>query len=64
MVSQKGQVTMPKACRDRGYLRARTGGATTVPQIFVDGEHLGDEETLAELEQQGKLDAALKIGTA
>ena len=24
----------------------RSGGCTTVPQVFVDGEHLGDEEVL------------------
>lgn len=39
----------------------RSGGQTTVPQIFVDGEYLGDEETLQALEQRGELEAALKI---
>ena len=39
----------------------RTGGQTTVPQIFVDGEYLGDEETMAALEKCGALDKALKI---
>ena len=42
----------------------RTGGQTTVPQIFVDGEYLGDEETMAALEKRGELDAALKIPSA
>ncbi len=42
----------------------RTGGQTTVPQIFVDGEYLGDEETMAALEKRGELDAALKISSA
>ena len=39
----------------------RTGGETTIPQIFVDGQHLGDEETMAALEREGRLDTALKI---
>ena len=42
----------------------RSGGQTTVPQIFVDGEYLGDEETMAALEKEGKLDAALKVASA
>ncbi len=42
----------------------RTGGERTIPQIFVDGQYLGDEETLAELERQGKLDQALGVGRA
>ena len=31
----------------------RTGGQITVPQIFVEGEYLGDEETMAALEKRG-----------
>jgi len=42
----------------------RSGGQTTVPQIFVDGEYLGDEETMSALEKRGELDAALKIASA
>lgn len=40
----------------------RSGGCTTVPQIFVDGVHLGDEEALQSLDRQGQLQSALKIG--
>ena len=39
----------------------RTGGETTLPQIFVDGHYLGDEEKMAALETRGELDEALKI---
>ena len=42
----------------------RANGQRTVPQIFVDGEYLGDEETMAALEKRGELDAALKIASA
>lgn len=42
----------------------RSGGQTTVPQIFVDGEYIGDEDTLQELEQKGELERVLKMDSA
>lgn len=38
----------------------RASGRTTVPQIFIDGQHIGGSDDLAALEQQGKLDALLQ----
>jgi len=32
---------------------------TTVPQIFINGQHIGGSDELAELEQAGKLDPLL-----
>jgi glutaredoxin 3 len=32
---------------------------TTVPQIFINGHHIGGSDELAALEQAGKLDALL-----
>jgi glutaredoxin 3 len=32
---------------------------TTVPQIFINGKHIGGSDELAALEQAGKLDALL-----
>ncbi len=37
----------------------RSGGDTTVPQIFVDGAYLGTEEHLAQLDAAGELDGIL-----
>lgn len=37
----------------------RAGGASTVPQIFIDGRHVGGSDDLAALERQGKLDPLL-----
>ena len=37
----------------------RAGGRTTVPQIFIDGKHIGGCDALMTLEQDGKLDALL-----
>ncbi|MEO6582473.1 MAG: glutaredoxin 3 [Sphingomicrobium sp.] len=37
----------------------RSGGRSTVPQIFIDGAHIGDCDELFELDRQGKLDELL-----
>jgi glutaredoxin 3 len=37
----------------------RAGGRTTVPQVFIDGRHIGGSDDLAALEQEGKLDPLL-----
>ena len=37
----------------------RAGGRTTVPQIFIEGQHIGGSDDLAALERGGKLDALL-----
>ena len=37
----------------------RAGGRTTVPQIFIDGRHVGGCDDLMELERSGKLDLIL-----
>ena len=43
----------------RAEMLSRAGGRTTVPQIFIDGEHVGGSDDLAALESSGKLDATL-----
>jgi glutaredoxin 3 len=37
----------------------RAGGRVTVPQIFINGRHVGGCDDLMWLEQQGKLDELL-----
>lgn len=37
----------------------RANGRTTVPQIFIDGRHVGGCDDLIELESAGKLDELL-----
>ncbi|WP_288903900.1 glutaredoxin 3 [uncultured Sneathiella sp.] len=39
----------------------RSGGAHTVPQIFVDGNHIGDSDYVHMLDANGKLDKILGI---
>ncbi|OYY72251.1 glutaredoxin [Sphingomonas sp. 28-63-12] len=37
----------------------RANGGTTVPQIFIDGRHVGGSDDLAALERAGKLDVLI-----
>lgn len=37
----------------------RANGRTTVPQIFIDGRHIGGCDDLMALDRQGKLDELL-----
>jgi len=46
----------------RDEMVERAGGRQTVPQIFIDGEHIGGSDELYALERAGKLDA--KLGAA
>ena len=43
----------------RGEMLGRSNGRTTVPQIFIDGRHVGGSDDLAALERAGKLDPLL-----
>ena len=40
---------------------SKSNGARTVPQIFVNGEHIGDCDHIHDLDQKGELDKILKI---
>ena len=44
--------------KKRSEMRERAR-RTTVPQIFINGEHIGGSDELAALERAGKLDALL-----
>jgi glutaredoxin 3 len=43
----------------RTEMQARAPGASTVPQIFINGQLVGGSDDLAALEAAGKLDALL-----
>ncbi|MBN8844333.1 MAG: glutaredoxin 3 [Sphingomonadales bacterium] len=57
---QETDVTMDRAGFEAMVTRAN--GGRTVPQIFIDGRHVGGSDDLAALEAKGELDALL--GTA
>lgn len=43
----------------RDEMIAKAGGASTVPQIFINDEHIGGCDDMMAIEAQGKLDAKL-----
>lgn len=45
--------------RGRTEMLERSGGRTTVPQIFIDGRHIGGSDDLAALDRAGGLDPLL-----
>ncbi len=45
----------------RAEVYYRTGGQKTIPQIFINNNHIGGYDKLQELEKSGKLDAINKI---
>jgi glutaredoxin 3 len=43
----------------RSEMVARANGRDTVPQIFIDGRHIGGSDELAALERSGELETLL-----
>ena len=48
----------------RAAMSERAGGARTVPQIFIDGRHIGGSDDLYALDARGGLDPLLAAGDA
>lgn len=48
---------------DRTSMVERTGGASTVPQIFIDGTHVGGYDSLVEHDRDGRLATLIAGGT-
>ena len=44
----------------RSEMMSRAGGYTNVPQIFIDGQHVGGCQELYALDAEGKLDKMLE----
>ena len=43
----------------RSQMAEKTGGKRSVPQIFIEGEHVGGCDDIHALDRQGKLDPML-----
>ncbi|HEY4136282.1 MAG TPA: glutaredoxin 3 [Alphaproteobacteria bacterium] len=54
---EETDLTVTPGARDKMIERA--GGLRTVPQIFIDGQHIGGSDDLQALERAGKLDPLL-----
>ena len=53
------EINAPHGTEERKEAIRRSGGRTSVPQIFIDGRHVGGCDDLLALERAGKLDALL-----
>jgi glutaredoxin 3 len=66
LLSQKGapfrEINAPNGSPERQQAIRRSGGRTTVPQIFVDGRHIGGCDDLVALDRAGALDPLLRNG--
>ena len=56
------EIDLERAPERRAEMIARAGGRTTVPQVFVDGRHVGGSDDLARLDAEGELDRLLGLG--
>ena len=63
LLTEKGvefqEIDAPGGSKARAEARQRAGGLTSVPQIFIDGRHIGGSDELRALDRAGKLDALL-----
>ena len=55
------EIDAPGGSAARAEAIARSGGKTTVPQIFVGGASIGGCDDLMALDRAGKLDALLNV---
>ncbi len=63
LLEQKGasfkEISAPHGTAQREEAIRRSGGRTTVPQIFIGAQHVGGCDDLLALERAGKLDPLL-----
>lgn len=55
------EISAPHGSPERIEAIRRSGGRTTVPQIFIGGEPIGGSDELAELDRSGGLDRKLGV---
>jgi glutaredoxin 3 len=63
LLTEKGvaftEINAPHGSDERKAAVSRSGGQTTVPQIFIDGKHIGGCDDLVALNRAGRLDILL-----
>ncbi len=66
LLTQKGaafkEISVAGDPAGRRAMSERAGGRTTVPQIFIDGKHIGGCDDLYALDGEGGLDPLLAAG--
>ncbi len=65
LLSKKGvdfsDIDVEADSKQREEMIARSGGRLTVPQIFIDGAHIGGSDELLALDRSGELDKKLGL---
>ena len=56
------EIDLMEEPRRRDEMIRRAGGRTSVPQIFIDGEHVGGCDDIVALDRKGLLDPKLGLG--
>ncbi len=64
LLSSKGvafrEIDAPHGSRERVEAHERSGGRTTMPQVFIGARHVGGCDDLMALNRTGELDALLQ----
>lgn len=55
------EIDAPNGSKARAEARERSGGRTTVPQIFIGGQHIGGCDDLVALDRADKLNALIGV---
>ena len=58
------EIDAPYGTPEREEAVRRSGGRTTVPQVFIDNRHIGGCDDLEALDRAGKLDSLLRQNAA
>ncbi len=53
------EIDVTSDLKGRKEMTKRSGGATSVPQVFVNGNHIGDCDYIHKLDASGELDHIL-----
>ncbi len=53
------EIDAPHGSSEREDAKRRSGGRTTMPQIFIDGRHIGGFDDVSALDVSGELDQLL-----
>lgn len=55
------EIDAPGGSKARAEARERSGGRTSAPQIFINGQHIGGCDELVALDRTGKLNTLLGL---
>jgi glutaredoxin 3 len=55
------EIDAPSGSAARAEAQERSGGRTSAPQIFIDGQHIGGCDDLVALDRGGKLNPLLGL---